>query len=324
MKAVLCTRFGGPEFLEIGEVDDPVPGPDQVVIDVKACAVNVTDLLVIQDKYQYRQQLPFIPGGEGAGVVRAIGPGVTNVAIGDRVLGAGQTGGLAEQKLVAARSVVAIPDGFDFVSASGLTYAYGTALHSLQLRANIQPGESLLVLAAAGGVGLATIEIGKLLGARVIAAASSDDKLKLCTERGADEVINYETEDLKVRVRELTGGRGADVVMDPVGGKYAEPAVRATAWDGRYLIVGFAAGIPSIPLNLPLLRGCNLIGVFLGEFVNQHPDQARATNAQLSNWWHDGTLKPHVWNTYPLEQAATALQLLADRRVVGKAVVTPS
>jgi NADPH:quinone reductase len=324
MKAVVCSRFGGPEFLDVVEVDDPVPGDGQVVVDVKACALNVTDLLVIEDRYQYRQKLPFIPGGEVAGIVRSVGPGVANVAVGDRVLGPGQTGGFAEQKLVAASGVRAIPDGLDFVSATGLMYAYGTSLHSLQVSAKIQPGENLLVLGAAGGVGLAGVEVGKLLGARVIAAASTDEKLALCRERGADEVINYETEDLKVRTRELTGGAGADVVLDPVGGKYAEPAIRATAWNGRYLIAGFAGGIPSIPLNLPLLRGCNLMGIFLGEFSNRFPGQSRKTSAQISAWWHDGVIKPYVWNTYPLKDAVKALQLLADRRVVGKAVLTPS
>jgi NADPH2:quinone reductase len=324
MKAVVCSRFGGPELLDVVEVDDLVPGDGQVVVDVKACALNVTDLLVIQDKYQYRQQLPFIPGGEVAGIVRSVGPGVTNVAVGDRVLGSGQTGGFAEQKLVAASAARTIPDGLDFVPATGLMYAYGTSLHSLRVSANIQPGENLLVLGAAGGVGLAGVEVGKLLGARVIAAASTDEKLELCRQRGADEVINYETEDLKVRTRELTGGAGADVVLDPVGGKYAEPAIRATAWNGRYLIAGFAGGIPSIPLNLPLLRGCNLMGIFLGEFSNRFPEQSRQTSAQISAWWHDGTIKPYVWNTYPLEDAVKALQLLADRQVVGKAVLAPS
>ena len=324
MKAVVCSRFGGPEFLDVVEVDDPVPGDGQVVVDVKACALNVTDLLVIEDRYQYRQKLPFIPGGEVAGVVRSVGPGVTNVAVGDRVLGSGQTGGFAEQKLVAASGVRAIPEGLDFVPATGLMYAYGTSLHSLQVSAQIQPGENLLVLGAAGGVGLAGVEVGKLLGARVIAAASTDEKLEVCRERGADEVINYETEDLKVHTRELTGGAGADVVLDPVGGKYAEPAIRATAWNGRYLIAGFAGGIPSIPLNLPLLRGCNLMGIFLGEFSNRFPEQSRKTSAQISAWWHDGVIKPYVWNTYPLEDAVKALQLLANRQVVGKAVITPS
>jgi NADPH2:quinone reductase len=324
MKAVVCTRFGGPEFLDVVEVDDLVAGEGQVVIDVKACALNVTDLLVIEDRYQYRQKLPFIPGGEVAGVVREVGAGVTNVSVGDRVLGSGQTGGFAEQKMVAASGIRFIPDGLDFVSATGLMYSYGTALHSLRNSADIQPGENLLVLGAAGGVGLAGVEVGKLLGARVIAAASTDEKLELCRERGADEVVNYETEDLKVRVRELTGGAGADVVLDPVGGKYAEPAIRATAWNGRYLIAGFAGGIPSIPLNLPLLRGCNLMGIFLGEFSNRYPEQSKATGAQISTWWHEGTIKPYVWNTYSLDDAVMALQLLADRKVIGKAVFTPS
>jgi NADPH2:quinone reductase len=324
MKAVLCTTFGGPELLEVHDVPDLVPGADEVVIDVKACAANVTDLLVIQDKYQYRQQLPFVPGGEAAGIVRAVGSAVTTVAVGDRVLAPGSTGGFAEQKMVRASAVSPVPDGFDFIPATGLMYAYGTSLHSLQVRANLQPGENLLVLGAAGGVGLAGVEVGKLLGARVIAAASSDEKLELCRKRGADEVINYETEDLKTRVRELTGGAGADVVLDPVGGKYAEPAVRATAWNGRYLIAGFAGGIPSIPLNLPLLRGCNLMGIFLGEFSQRFPEQSRATGAQVAAWWRDGTLEPYVWNTYPLEQAGAALTLLADRQVIGKAVITPT
>jgi len=324
VKAIVCSQFGGPDALEVSEVEEPVAGEGQVVIDVAACALNFPDLLMTQDLYQFKPQLPYIPGGEIAGVIRSTGPGVSAVAIGDRVVGSASTGGLAERAAVQAGRLVRVPDGVALDQAAGLMYAYGTAHHALRDRARIQPGESLLVLGAAGGVGLAAVELGRLMGARVIAAASTDEKLALCRKRGADDVVNYSTEDLKLRVRELTGGNGADVVYDPVGGSYAEPAVRSTAWDGRYLVIGFAAGaIPRIPLNLPLLRGCSIVGVFWGAFVGRQPEGLERTVEQLARWWNSGELESHVFRSYPLEQAADAFRALAERRVLGKVVVAP-
>jgi NADPH2:quinone reductase len=295
-----------------------------VVVDVAACAVNFPDLLMIQDLYQFKPTLPYVPGGEVAGVVRSAGPGVTTAKAGDRVIGSAITGGLAERAVLPARRLVGVPDGIGLDQAAGLMYAYGTAHHALRDRAQIRPRETLLVLGAAGGVGLAAVEIGRLLGARVIAAASTQEKLDLCRKRGADETINYSSDDLKARVRELTGGAGADVVYDPVGGPYTEPAVRATAWEGRYLVIGFAAGdIPRVPLNLPLLRSCSIVGVFWGAFVERSPEGLDRTVSQLAGWWRSGDLEPHVFHSYPLERAADAFRDLAGRRVLGKVVVEP-
>jgi NADPH:quinone reductase len=325
VKAIVCSQFGGPDVLEVREVEEPVAGEGQAVIDVAACALNFPDLLMIQDLYQFKPQLPYTPGSEIAGIIRSTGPGVSPFAIGDRVVGSATTGGLAQRAVVPAGRLVRVPDGVGLDQAAGLMYAYGTAHHALRDRAQIQPGESLLVLGAAGGVGLAAVELGRLMGARVIAAASTDEKLDLCRKRGADEVVNYSTEDLKQRVRELTGGHGADVVYDPVGGPYSEPAVRSTAWAGRYLVIGFAAGdIPRIPLNLPLLRGCSIVGVFWGAFVGRHPEGLERTVEQLAQWWNSGELESHVFHSYPLEQAADAFRDLAERRVLGKVVVAPS
>ncbi|MHB8466601.1 MAG: NADPH:quinone oxidoreductase family protein [Acidimicrobiales bacterium] len=323
MQAVLCKAFGPPESLVLEEVDDLRPGPGQVVIDVRACAVNFPDVLMIQDMYQFKPPLPFSPGAEVAGVVAALGDGVSGFAVGQRVLASTGWGGLAEQVAAPAGAVIPVPDGVDLVHASGLLYAYGTSQHALVDRGHLQPGETLLVLGAAGGVGLAAVELGAMLGATVIAAASSDDKLALCKDHGATLTINYATEDLKSRVRELTGGAGADVVYDPVGGQYSEPALRSTAWDGRFLVVGFAAGdIPKLPLNLPLLKGCSVVGVFWGAFVGREPDWHRRNVAQLLDWWKAGKLHPYVSTIYPLAEAALAIRELADRKAMGKVVVT--
>lgn len=323
MKAIVCTRFGGPEVLEATELPDPVAGEGQVVIDVRACAVNFPDVLMIQNLYQYKPPLPFIPGGEIAGVVRALGPGVAGVRTGERVIASTQVGGLAEQVVARASSLTTVPEGVSLAEASGLLYAHGTSYHALADRAHIQPGESLVVLGAAGGVGLAAVELGRLMGARVIAAASTEEKLEVCRRHGAHETINYDKEDLKTRIRELTGGLGADVVYDAVGGPYAEPALRSTAWDGRYLVVGFAAGdIPRIPLNLPLLRGCSVIGVFQGSFAQRFPERHRRNVEQLGAWWREGRISPFVSATFPLEQGADAIRELAERRAVGRVVVT--
>ena len=325
MRAVICSRFGGPEVLELAEVDDPQPGPGQILVEVRACSVNFPDLLMIRDLYQFKPGLPFIPGSEVSGIVRAVGEGVDQFATGDRVLGSSiSVGGLAELANLRADTTVALPEGVSFEDAAGLLYGYGTSHHALKDRARLQPGESLVVLGAAGGVGLAAVELGRAMGARVIAAASNEEKLALCREHGADATIDYSREDLKTRIRELTGGEGADVVYDPVGGPYAEPALRSTAWDGRYLVVGFAAGdIPRVPLNLALLRGCSIVGVFWGSFVVRHPAQHRANVAEIVQWWSEGRLRPHTGAVYPLEKASDALAELAERRAMGKVVVTP-
>ena len=325
MRAVVCKEFAGPDGVEIAEVAEPEVGPSGLLVDVKACAVTFPDLLMTRNRYQFKADLPYIVGSELAGIVREVGPGVEGFAPGDRVMGSSMlTGGMAERAVCHAGSVHVLPDGAGFAEAAGLLYAYGTSHHALRDRADLQPGETLLVLGGAGAVGLSAVELGRAMGARVIAAASSDDKLDLCRKHGADEVINYETEDLKTRVRELTDGLGADVVYDPVGGKYAEPALRSTAWEGRYLVIGFAAGdIPRIPLNLTLLRGCSIVGVFWGAFVGRQPEDHRRNVAELMQWWREGRFTPYVSATYPLERAAEALRDVDGRRVIGKVVVTP-
>jgi NADPH2:quinone reductase len=323
VRAVLCREFGPPESLTLEEVDEPRPGDGQVVVDVRACSVNFPDVLIIQNLYQFKPPLPFSPGAEIAGVVSAVGAGVDGVAVGDRVFASTGWGGLAEKLAIGAGTAIPIPEGIDFADASAFLYAYGTSHYALKDRANLQPGENLVVLGAAGGVGLAAVELGAVMGATVIAAASSDDKLELCRERGASQTINYATEDLKTRIRELTGGAGADVVYDPVGGDYSDPALRAIAWEGRFLVIGFAAGhIPKIPLNLALLKSCQIVGVYWGAFVGRYPDRHRENVEELMTWWRDGKLRPHVSSTYPLERASEAIRELADRRAKGKVVVT--
>lgn len=324
MKAVLCKQHGLPETLVVEDVPSPLPGPKQVLISVKACGVNFPDTLIIQNLYQFKPALPFSPGGELAGVVKAVGEGVKHLQPGQPVLAFTGWGGFAEEVLADARQVVPLPPGLDFAVAAAFMMTYGTSYHGLRDRAQIQPGETLLVLGAAGGVGLAAIELGKKMGARVIAAASSAEKLAVCKAHGADEVINYETEDLKERVKALTDGRGVDVIYDPVGGKYAEPALRSIAWKGRYLVVGFAAGdIPKIPLNLALLKGCAIMGVFWGDFAAREPQANMANGMQLFQWLMQGELKPHVSQRYPLEKAGEALRALMERRVTGKIVLLP-
>ncbi|HET6916034.1 MAG TPA: NADPH:quinone oxidoreductase family protein [Acidimicrobiales bacterium] len=325
MKAVVCTDFSGPDGLQVREVDEPQVGPTDILVDVKVCAITFPDLLMSRNQYQFKAELPYVVGSELAGVVREVGAQVVGIAPGDRVLGSSMlTGGVAERALLRAGTVHHLPENATFEEAAGLLYAYGTSHYALRDRADLRPGETLLVLGAAGAVGLSAIELGKAMGARVIAAASSDEKLELCRKHGADDTLNYETEDLKTRVRELTDGLGADVVYDPVGGKYAEPALRSTAWEGRYLVIGFAAGdIPRIPLNLTLLRGCSIVGVFWGSFVGRQPEDHRRNVAELMEWWRDGRFTPYVSATYPLERAAEALRDVDARRVTGKVVVTP-
>lgn len=324
MRAVLCKQHGLPETLVVEEVPDLVPGPNQVVIRVAACGVNFPDTLIIQNLYQFKPALPFSPGGEVAGTVHAVGAEVKHLAVGTPVLAFTGWGGFAEQVLADAKVVVPLPKGTDLEVASAFMMTYGTSLHALVDRAAIQPGETLLVLGASGGVGLSAIELGKKLGARVIAAASSDEKLEVCRSRGADELIQYEREDLKERLKQLTGGKGVDVVYDPVGGRFAEPALRSIGWKGRYLVVGFAAGdIPKIPLNLALLKGCSIVGVFWGDFVAREPKANLANAMRLFEMLGKRELVPHISARYPLERAGEALRSLMDRKVTGKVVLVP-
>lgn len=323
---MICSAFGPPETLHVEEVDDPTPTAGQVVIDVASCGVNFPDALMIQDRYQMKPPLPFSPGGEVAGVVSALGDGVDTLAVGDRVMALTGWGGFAEKVAAYAAGVQAVPEGMDLITASVLLFAYGTTIHALRDRGRLAQGETLLVLGAGGGVGLSAVELGHVLGARVIAAASSAEKLELCRAHGADEVIDYTREDLRARIKDLTGGRGVDVVYDPVGGGYSEPVLRSMAWDGRFLVIGFASGeIPRVPLNLPLLKGCQIVGVFWGAFVGRDPQGNRANVEDLGRWWRDGRIRPHVSATYPLERAGEAVAELEQRRVRGKvAVVTGS
>lgn len=323
MRAVLSREVGGPESLTIEDIAEPVAGPGEVVVAMRACALNFFDTLILRDRYQIRPPRPFSPGGEIAGVVDGVGPGVVGVAPGDRVIAYLKSGGAREKIAVAAEALIAMPDGLDFVTAAGLSVTYGTALHGLADRGALQPGETVAILGASGGVGQAAIEVAKILGARVIACASSPDKLAFCRTIGADEAVDYHADDLKQRLKDLTDGRGVDVVYDAVGDRFAEPALRATAWRGRYLVVGFAAGeIPKIPLNLLLLKGCDLRGVFWGDHVAREPAAFAAEMAQIMAWVVAGRLKPHVQATYPLDQTATAIAEIAARRVKGKLVVT--
>jgi len=323
MKAIVCRAYGLPETLVFEDISSPVPGPGEVAISVKAASLNFPDYLIIQNKYQVKPPLPFSPGSELAGIVKDVGAGVTHVKAGDRVMAVTTYGAFAEETKTEARRVVPIPEAMDFVTASAFLLTYCTSDHALVDRGALLAGETLLVLGAAGGVGLAAIEIGKILGARVIACASTDDRLDVCRAHGADEGINYERDDLRERIKELTGGRGPDVIYDAVGGRFTEPALRSIAWRGRLLVVGFAAGeIPKIPLNLTLLKGCAIVGVYWGEFARKEPERFAARVQQLGQWYKEGRLKPHVSETMPLERAAEALNLLAARRVKGKLVLT--
>jgi NADPH:quinone reductase len=323
MKAVLCKQFGPPESLVVEELPSPVPGPGETVVSVKAASVNFPDVLIIQNKYQYKPPLPFSPGSELSGVIKSVGEGVKGFKVGDKVIAFTTYGAFAEEVKVEAGRLVPMPEGMDFKSAAAFLLTYGTSDHALRDRGQLRGKESLLVLGAAGGVGIAAIEIGKALGAKVIACASSDDKLAVCKAHGADETINYTSEDLRERIKAITGGKGVDVVYDPVGGPYTEPAFRSIAWRGRLLVVGFAAGeIPKLPLNLALLKGATVVGVFWGDFARREPKAFADSVRQLGAWFRDGKLKPHVSASYPLAQAVDALKLMAARKVKGKVVLT--
>ncbi|MEM5522233.1 NADPH:quinone oxidoreductase family protein [Sulfitobacter sp. AS59] len=329
MKAMLSTAPGGPETLELTELPQPEPKKGEVRIRVRAAGLNFPDTLIIQDLYQMKPPRPFAPGGEVAGDIDAVGEGVTNVAVGDRVLAMTGFGGFATDMCIDAGRVMKIPDAMPYDEASCLVLTYGTSHHALKNRAEIKAGESLLILGAAGGVGAAAIELGKAAGAKVIAAVSSEEKAQFCRDLGADETIVYSRDmddratqkEFSNEIKKLAGGDGVDVVYDAVGGAYAEPAVRALAWKGRYLVVGFPAGIPKIPLNLTLLKGCQIVGVFWGAHTAREP-QAHAENmADLFRMYANGQIKPRISARFPLEQAADALTLMQDRKVLGKVVL---
>jgi NADPH:quinone reductase len=323
MKAVLCKQFGPPDSLVLESLESPRAGPGEVVVSVKAASVNFPDVLIIQNKYQFKPPLPFSPGSELAGVVKEVGAGVQGWRAGVKVMAFTTYGAFAEEVKTDASRLLPLPEKMDFVTGAAFLLTYATTDHALRDRGALAAGETLLVLGAAGGVGLAAIEVGKALGARVIACASSDDKLAVCRSHGADATINYATEDLRERIKVLTDGRGVDVIYDPVGGPYSEPAFRSIAWRGRHLVVGFAAGdIPKLPLNLVLLKGASVVGVFWGDFARREPARFAESVKQLTKWYAAGLLKPHVSETFPLEKAAEALKRMAARQVKGKVVLT--
>lgn len=324
MKALLCESHGPAASLVVRDLPVPAPGPGEVRIAVKAAALNFFDTLVIEGRYQERPPLPFSPSAECAGVVAALGEGVTGWRVGERVAAWLGHGAAREQVIVSAEALVRVPDRLDDAQAAGLFVTYGTALHGLIQRGAVSPGETLAVLGAAGGAGLAAVEIGSLLGARVIACASSPDKLALARAHGASEAIDYAADDVRAALKRLTGGKGVEVLYDTVGGDLAEPAVRSMGWGGRYLVVGFAGGaIPRIPLNLLLLKGCDLRGVFWSEFVRREPQAHRANMERLLSWAEAGRIRAHVHGTYPLERAAEAFAVIAERRAQGKVVLVP-
>lgn len=329
MRAVLSKAPGGPETLSVEDIMDPTPRPGEVVIEVKAIGINYPDTLIIEDRYQFKPERPFAPGGEVAGIVDAVGEGVKGVRRGDRVIAVPGWGGLVERLAVQASSLIPIPDGMDFQTAAALVLTYGTSYYALKDRARLQPGETLLVLGAAGGVGAAAVELGKAMGARVVAAASTNDKVEFALDLGADNGLIYPSgamdkaaqKALAGEFKLATGRDGADVVYDAVGGDYAEPALRAMDWDGRYLVVGFPAGIPSLPLNLTLLKSVSVVGVFWGAAVARDPKGHAANMAELMQFWREGKIRPRISQVYPLERAGEAIKALGDRKAMGKIVV---
>lgn len=323
MKALLCNAFGPLKNLVVGDAEIPKPGPGQLGVEVHAAGINFPDLLIAQGLYQFRPDPPFSPGGEAAGIVTALGEGVEGFEVGDRVIVTGPYGCFAQHCVAEAKMSLKIPPHMDFVTAAGFTITYATSYHALKDRCRLQAGETLLVLGAAGGVGLTAVELGKLMGARVIAAASTAEKLEVAKQAGADECINYTQEDLKARLKELTGGKGVDAVYDPVGGSYSEPALRATGWNGRYLVIGFASGeIPKLPMNLPLLKGSSVMGVFWGSFAMQFPKANEENMRHLFELHRKGMIKPLVSEVYPLERHADAFACLSQRKARGKVILT--
>lgn len=324
MRAILCTRAGSPDDLEMRDIPDPIAGPGQALVRIHAAGLNFFDTLIIAGKYQTKPPFPFSPAAEFAGVIERVGDGVTGLKAGDRVLGYAGYGAAAEKIAAPAAKLIRLPDNLDFDRAAGLCVTYGTSLHALRDRARLKAGETLAVLGASGGIGLSAVELGKHMGARVIACASSDEKVAFAREHGADEGVNYAKEDLRDALKRLGGERGIDVIYDPVGGPYAEAALRAIAWQGRFLVVGFAAGeIPKLALNLVLLKGCDVVGVFWGAWVAREPAAQRAGLSDLAQWCAEGKLSSHVHAVYPLEQTAQALKDIAGRKVMGKAILRP-
>jgi NADPH2:quinone reductase len=322
MKAIVCSKFGTPDTLKYQEIKIPNPKEGEILITVKACSVNFPDTLIIQGKYQFKPEFPFSPGSDVAGIIEKVGENVKHFKVGDAVVGFIPFGGFAEKAIVKAIDCFPKPRGMSMVNASAFLLAYGTSYHALKDRANLQKGETILVLGASGGVGITAVEISKLLGAKVIAAASSKEKLELCKQFGADEVINYTEENLKDRVKELTKGKGVDVIYDPVGGAFSELALRAIAWRGRHLVVGFANGeIPKIPINLTLLKGASIVGVFWGAFAQKEPKKSLENIQQLLTWFVKGEVKPHIDKTYSLKEAPKALEYMMQRKVKGKIVI---
>jgi NADPH:quinone reductase len=324
MKAVLCKKFGLPESLVVEDIPSPKIKNDYVIVSVKACGVNFPDTLIIQGKYQYQPDFPFSPGAEIAGVVKEVGISVSDIAVGDRVFAFIRSGGFSEEVLVPADKIFQMPENMDFKTASALIMTYGTSHYALKHRAKLESGETLLVLGAGGGVGLAAVELGKIMGARVIASASTDDKLMVCQKSGADELINYITQNFRTAISQITNGKGVDVVCDPVGGEITESALRCTSWKGRYMVMGFASGkIPKIALNLPLLKGNSIIGVFWSDFIQREKEAYVCVVQDLISWFLEGKLNPIVSRSYPLEQASLALNDIMQRRVIGKVVLIP-
>lgn len=327
MKAIICDNWGAPSSLQLRDMPSPQPGPKQVLVRVHVAAVNFPDALIVAGKYQFRPEFPFSPGGELSGEIIAIGGEVKHLKIGDKVVGLASHGAYAQEAVIDATHIVPLPAGIsdaDLEIAGSFVLTYGTSLHAIKDRAEAKAGETLLVLGAGGGVGLAAVEIGKLMGLRVIAAASSHEKRDAAIAHGADEVIDYTAEDLRERIKALTEGKGADIVYDPVGGDFAEPALRSVGWRGRYLVVGFAAGdIPKIPINLLLLKGSALVGVFWGEFVRREPKLNQENMGLLFSWLHEGKIKPLISKRYALAQAPAALDALLARKAVGKLVILP-
>jgi NADPH:quinone reductase len=324
MKALLCTRYGTADDLELSDIADPVPKPGEAVVRVKAAALNFFDTLIIAGKYQHKPAFPFSPAAEFAGEVESIGCDITGFAPGDRVIGNIGWGAAREKVAVAANQLVAMPAGLDFDRAAGLTVTYGTTMHALNDRAKLKAGETLAVLGAAGGTGLAAVEIGKLMGARVIACASSDDKIAFAKQHGTDDGVNYASADLKEALRALTGGKGVDVVYDPIGGAQGEAALRGMDWGGRYLVIGFAAGdMPKLPLNLVLLRSYDVLGVYWGAWTQRDPQGYRTNMTKILAWCAQGKLSSHVHAVYPLAEAPAALKAIAARQVMGKAILRP-
>ncbi len=322
MKAVLCKAFGPADTLVIEDTSSPHIKKNEVLLDVHAAGINFPDTLIIEGKYQFKPPFPFSPGGEASGVISAVGENVSHLNVGDRVMALTGWGSCAEQIAVPAYNILPMPDAMDFTTAAAFSMTYGTAMHALKQRGALQAGETLLVLGASGGVGLAAIEIGKAMGARVIAAASSAEKLEVARQAGADELINYQDEDVRERLKTLTKGQGVDVIIDPVGGDLFETVFRSIAWNGRMLVIGFASGtIPSLPANLPLLKGAAVIGVFWGSFAQRQPQDNVANFQQLFAWYAEGKLKPLVSQTFALEDTAQAINTLAARKAVGKLVI---